>query len=280
MLAIPTFNMDDIFTLSSVDLNKTPILHTNINFGVQQQTPVTIRGYYSEWFKFETNQALEARNLNGVDQNYTPNNSPIYTYWFRLWGVLVGDNNYENIKLPTSTDNNNNNPMLLLSKLLNFDIAENTFGVIIDHNKQGEGFVTYPDMPNWNELDNAKPAPSYFGLLNSKLKRVSMLVDGQTKTVTVQNTSNFSTINPHSKTTPEPPSYITGTSSLIYNDTIKDIVSMTSSIQLYSSRDNNMMTVDYAVGTNELGVSLFFNPSSGEHPILEVMVGAKQWIQS
>ena len=107
-----------------------------------------------------------------------------------------------------------------------------------------------------------------------------MLVDGQSKTITVQNTSNFSTINPHSKTTPEPPSYITSSSSLIYNETVKDIVSMTSAIQLYSSKNNNMMTVDYAVATNDLGVSFFFNPSSGEHPVLEVMVGAKQWIQS
>lgn len=272
--------MDDIFTLSSVDLNKTPILHTNINFGVQQQTPVTIRGYYSEWFKFETNQSLEARNLNGVNQNYTPDNSPIYTYWIRLWGVLVGDSNYENIKVPVSIDNDNNNPLLLLSKLLNFDIVNKNkkFGVLIDHNKQGNDFVTYPDMPNWNELDNAKPAPSYFGLLNSKLKRVSMLVDGQTKTVTVHNTSNFSSINTHSGTAPEQPSYLTGSSSLIYNETIKDIVSLVSKIQLYSSKDRNMLTSDYAVGTNELGVSLFYNPSGGKHPILEVMVGAKQWI--
>ena len=270
--------MDDIFTLSSVDLNKTPILHTNINFGVQQQTPVTIRGYYSEWFKFETNQSLEARNLNGVNQNYTPDNSPIYTYWFRLWGILRGDSNYENIIVPTRNDNNNSNPLLLLSKLLNFDIVENMFGVLIDHNKQGDGFVTYPDMPNWNELDNAKPAPSYFGFLNSKVKRVTSTVDGQSKTVTIHNTSNFSTIRQHSGTDPEPPSYLTGSSSLIYNDTIKDIVSMTSSIQLYSSKNNDMMTVDYAVATNDLGVSLFFYPTSGEHPILEVMVGAKQWI--
>lgn len=270
--------MDDIFTLNSVDLKKTPILHTNINFGTTQQTPVSIRGYYSDWFKFETNQALDARNLNGVNQNYTSDNSPIYTYWIRLWGVLVGDSNYENIKVPTSIKNDNNNPLLLLSKLLNFDIVENTFGVLIDHNKQGNDFVTYPDMPNWNELDNAKPAPSYFGFLNSKLKRVTSTVDGQSKTITVHNTSNFSTISPHSGTNPEPPSYITGSSSLIYNDTIKDIVSLTSAIQLYSSKDNNMMTVDFAVATNDLGVSLFFYPYSRECPVLEVMVGAKQWI--
>lgn len=274
--------MDDIFTLSSVDLNKTPILHTNINFGTTQQTPVTIRGYYSEWFKFETNQALEARNFNGVAQNYTPDNNPIYTYWIRLWGILRGDSNYENIKVPTSIKNDNDNPILLLSKLLNFDIVSkyNKFGVIIDHNKQGGDFVTYPNMPNWNELDNAKPAPGYFGLLEAKYENVSLLVDGQSKTVTVHNTSNFSSTNTHSGTAPEPPSYLVTSSSLIYNSSIKDIVSLTSKIQLYSSKDRNMLTGDYAVGTNELGVSLFFNPASGEHPILEVMVGAKQWIQS
>lgn len=272
--------MDDIFTLSSVDLNKTPILHTNINFGTTQQTPVTIRGYYSEWFKFETNQALYASNYNGVSQNYTPDNNPIYTYWFRLWGILVGDSNYENIKVPTSIKNDNNNGLLLLSKLLNFDIVSfYKFGVLIDHNKQGDDFVTYPDMPNWNELDNAKPAPGYFGYEDAQYRDVTVPSGpGTTKTITVQNTSNFSKTAQHSGTRPEPPCYITNKSSLIYNDTINDIVSLTSAIQLYDSKNIDMLNSDYAVGTNELGVSLFFNPSSGQKPILEVMVGAKQWI--
>ena len=272
--------MGTIFTLNSVDLNKTPILHTNINFGTTQQTPVTIRGYYSEWFKFETNQVLDASNYNGVSQNYTPDNDPIYTYWIRLWGILRGDANYENIIVPTSVNNGNNNALLLLSKLLNFDIISfNKFGVLIDHNKQGDDFVTYPDMPNWNELDNAKPAPGFFGYDNGSNRDVTVPSGpGSTKTITVQNTSNFSKTVEHSGTAPETPCYITNRSSLIYNDTIKDIVSLTSAIQLYDSKNIDMLNSDYAVGTNELGVSLFFNPAGGEHPILEVMVGAKQWI--
>lgn len=272
--------MGAIFTLNSVDLNKTPILHTNINFGTTQQTPVTIIGYYSEWFKFETNQVLDASNYNGVSQNYTPDNNPIYTYWFRLWGVLRGDANYENIIVPTSTKNDNNNGLLLLSKLLNFDIVSfYKFGVLIDHNKQGDGFVTYPDMPNWNELDNAKPAPGFFGYKDAQYNGITVPSGpGTTKSITVQNTSNFSKTSQQSGTAPETPSYITNKSSLIYNDTIKDIVSLTSAIQLYDSKNIDMLNSDYAVGTNELGVSLFFYPTSGERPILEVMVGAKQWI--